>query len=109
MADTPFDTIESAQQFVKLLKEQVLIAESEIVQDIRVAVVEDAARRLDALRLVQYKLKQLEDHLGGSSRILNDLRFLRRVLTGDGGAAHRPTLPAAALDANTPAYAAANA
>ena len=106
MIDTPFDTIESAQQFVKLLKEQVLIAESEVVQDIRVAVVECAARRLDALRLVQYKLKQLEDHLGASSRILNDLRFLSRVLTGDGGAAHRAT---PALEPTAAACAVANA
>jgi hypothetical protein len=95
MADTPFDTIESAQQFVKLLKERVAISEAEVVQEIRVAVVESAARRLDALRLAHYKLKQLDAHLGSSSRILNDLRFLSRVLTGDGAMSHSPVIPAA--------------
>lgn len=84
MVDAPFDTIESAHDFVKLLREHVLSVEAEVLEDISVAVQEGAARRLDALRLVQYKLKQLDDHLGAGSRILNDLRALRRLLTGDG-------------------------
>jgi hypothetical protein len=58
--------------------------EGEIQGDITVADEEGAARRLDALRLVHYKLKQLNDHLGAGSRLLNDLRALRRLLTGDG-------------------------
>ena len=84
MIDAPFDTIESAYEYVKLLREHVVSVEAEILEDIGVAVEEGAARRLDALRLVQYKLKKLDDHLGAGSRILNDLRALRRLLTGSG-------------------------
>jgi hypothetical protein len=83
MVDAPFDTLESAHDFVKLLREHVLSVEAEVLEDIDGAVRADVARRLDALRLVHYKLRQLNDHLGAGSRILNDLRALRRLLTGD--------------------------
>jgi hypothetical protein len=43
---------------------------------------ETAGRRLDALRLVDYKLTQLEHHLMTAGRLLNDLRALRRLLLG---------------------------
>ena len=59
MIDAPFDTIESAHDFVELLKKQVLMVELEIVEDIGEATREGAARRLDALRLVHYKLARL--------------------------------------------------
>ena len=104
MSDAPFDTIESAHDFVKLLREHVVSVEGEILDDVGVAVAEGATRRVDALRLVQYKLKQLNDHLGAGSRILNDLRALRRLLTADGrepgGAAVR-----AGVDVNLPSSA----
>jgi hypothetical protein len=83
MGDTPFETIESAHDYVRLLREQVLSVEAEVVEGIGVAVEERATRRVDALRLVDYKLKQLDHHLGASSRILNDLRALRLLLTGE--------------------------
>jgi len=83
MDDTPFETIESAHDYVRLLREQVLIVETEVVEDIDVAVEKSATRRVDALRLVDYKLKQLDHHLGASSRILNDLRALRRLLIAE--------------------------
>ena len=89
MVDAPFETIESAHAYVKLLREHLLTVEAEVLEDIGVAVKEGSARRLDALRLVQYKLRQLDDHLRGGSRILNDLRALRRLLTGDGREAGR--------------------
>ena len=80
MAGTPFDSIESAHEYVSLLNSQVEVVERGIVDDIAVAAKEGAARRVEALRLVDYKLKQLEQHLTASSRILNDLRALRRLL-----------------------------
>jgi hypothetical protein len=95
MIDAPFDTIESAHDFVRLLRKQVLIVELEIVDDIGVAAREGAARRLDALRLVHYKLTRLRDHLAAGSRTLNDLRALRRLLTADGREPRREPLPAA--------------
>jgi hypothetical protein len=93
MADAPFDTLESAHDFVKLLREHALSVEGQILNDIGVAVEEGAARRLDALRLVHYKLKQLNDHLEAGSRILNDLRALRRLLIGDGREPDRSAAP----------------
>lgn len=84
MVDAPFDTLESAHDFVKLLREHTQSVEAEILDDIGVAVEAGAARRVDALRVVHYKLRQLDDHLGAGSRILNDLRALRRLLIGDG-------------------------
>lgn len=100
MADAPFDTIESAHDFVRLLWEEVLRAEGEILDDIALAGAADAARRLDALRLVHYKLTQLNDHLSASSRILNDLRALRRLLTAERSQPHRfATLPASDMNA----------
>ncbi len=83
MVDTPFETIESAHDYVRLLREQVVSVETEIVESIGEAAEEGATRRVDALRIVHYKLKQLNYHLGAGSRILNDLRALRRLLTGE--------------------------
>ena len=95
MQGRPFDTIESAHEFVNLLKAEVLGVEMEILEEISATEDQSAARRLDALRLVHYKLKQLDEHLGGSSRILNDLRALRRLLTAE----RRQPEPVAALSA----------
>lgn len=75
-SQTAFDTIESAQEFLGLLREAVdeskLTTESDIKQE--------EGRNLDALRLVLYKLEKLEQHLKASGRLLNDLRTLRRLL-----------------------------
>ena len=83
MTETPFDSIESAQEFVRLLASEVQDALTSINDDMAEAAAERAARRLDALYLVDYKLKQLAQHLDSSSRILNDLRMLRRLLVAD--------------------------
>jgi hypothetical protein len=75
----PFSSLESAHEYVTLLEQQ--------VRDVRGSVVDDIAaadgRRLDALRIVDLKLSQLEQHLVASSRALNDLRALRRLLLGE--------------------------
>jgi hypothetical protein len=83
MADSPFDSIESAQEYVRLLESQVEYVRASIQADITEADREGAARRLDALYIVDYKLKQLAQYMSGSSRILNDLRLLRRLLIVD--------------------------
>jgi hypothetical protein len=80
MADTPFDSIDSAHEYVGMLSTQVGVVEGDIADEIALAANEGAARRVDALRLVEYKVKQLQQHLIASSRILNDLRALRRLL-----------------------------
>jgi hypothetical protein len=77
-----FESIEEAQEYVRLLGEvvdetQTLLRE-EIAGD-----VQGSARRSQALALVEYKLTQLREHLGSSGRLLNDLRTLRRMLYGE--------------------------
>lgn len=84
MPESPFERIESAHEYVRLLVSQVEEVRSDIQTDIADAEREQATRRLDALQVVDYKLKQLQQYLGASSRILNDLRMLRRLLLADG-------------------------
>jgi len=78
-SQTAFDTIESAQEFLGLLREAVEEAKQTAETDI---FEEDSktARQMDALRLFLYKLEKLEQHLKVSGRLLNDLRTLRRLL-----------------------------
>jgi hypothetical protein len=77
---TPFDSVENAHQYVRLLVEAIAEAKSEIEADIGAAAAARSERRVEALRLVQFKLDKLEQHLQSSSRLLNDLRTLRRLL-----------------------------
>lgn len=80
----PFDSIESAQEFVRLLAEAVSDAQAEVDTLIASAVESKEARRQEALRLVAHKLDQLLLHMRKSQRALNDLRTLRRLLEGGG-------------------------
>ena len=84
MPESPFERIESAHEYVRLLVSQVEEVRRDIQTDIADAEREQATRRIDALQVVDYKLKQLEQYLGASRRILNDLRMLRRLLLADG-------------------------
>jgi hypothetical protein len=77
---TPFDSIESAQEYMVLLREAVADAKGNAETDILAEEGSKLPRRLDALRLVSYKLDKLEQHVKASCRLLNDLRTLRRLL-----------------------------
>jgi hypothetical protein len=77
---SPFDSVENAHQYVRLLVEAIAEAKSEIAADLDSDAQAQPERRLEALRLVQFKLNKLEQHLQSSSRLLNDLRTLRRLL-----------------------------
>ena len=78
--ETPFDSIENAQQYIRLLGETVAHAQCEIDKEIIVVTDRMEYRRLQALRLVEYNLDKLKRYLNGSGRALNDLRSLRRLL-----------------------------
>jgi primosomal protein N'' len=78
--ETPFDSIENAQDYLRLLLEAVADARSDIAADTAEAEQAALARRLDALRLVEFKMEKLDQRLRGASRLLNDLRTLRRLL-----------------------------
>jgi hypothetical protein len=73
-----FETLESAHDFVKLLAETV----AEVKRDLEADVQRESlpSRRLDALRIALYDVSRLENHVSRTSRILNDLRSLRRLL-----------------------------
>ena len=90
---TPFDTVENAHDYVRLLVEAIAEAKNEIAADLGVAGQVMPERRVEALRLVQFKLDKLEQHLQNSSRLLNDLRTLRRLLFDE-----RPESTAAGQD-----------
>jgi hypothetical protein len=80
----PFDTLESAYEFVSLLREAVDDAYATVLDETaRAQDTEGAARRLDALRLVDHKLNALRQNVLNSLILLNDLRTLQRLLLGE--------------------------
>ena len=82
-SDNPFSTIESAQGFVKLLTKAAREAKQELEALVEREPASEVSRRLDALRISLYSVSKLETHMHHSSRILNDLRTLRRLLLAE--------------------------
>ena len=83
MDRNPFGSIESAQEYLRLLAEALQEAQQTFPEDVVDSEPVDEqsrARRLQAMQLVSYKLNQLADHINGSRCVLNDLRTLRRLL-----------------------------
>lgn len=78
--ETPFDSIESALEYMILLLEATREAQEQVETEIVRATDPQLARRKEALQLVSHKLVKLSSHLSTSRRILNDLRTLRRLL-----------------------------
>ncbi len=78
--ETPFDSIENAQDYIALLLEATKEALDDIEAEIQRAETELLERRKQAMQMVSYKLNTLSSHLTTSRRILNDLRMLRRLL-----------------------------
>jgi formiminotetrahydrofolate cyclodeaminase len=77
---TPFDSVENAHQYLHLLVEVIAESKRDIAADLDAATQGKSDRRIQALQIVQFKLDKLEQHLKTSSRLLNDLRTLRRLL-----------------------------
>jgi hypothetical protein len=73
----PFDTIESAHEFMVVLESVIVEAQRELQ-----ALLADASdeRRTEALRLALFKISQLDAHTRKSRRILNDLGLIRSLL-----------------------------
>ena len=76
----PFDSIESAHDFVTLLAATIGDARRDLTADIDREAAQNESRRLEALRLALYNLEKLEVQMHRSRRVLNDLRTLRRLL-----------------------------
>ena len=81
--ELPFDTVEGAHEYVRLLAEAINEAEVSVQEDIATAREQGASRRVDALQIVAFKLEKLRAHVTSSRRILNDLRSLRRLLLSE--------------------------
>jgi hypothetical protein len=76
---SPFETIESAEEFMHLLHGEIEKAQVEI-EALLAGEQSDSSRQEEALRLVVHKLTQLKGHSESSQRILRDLRTLRNLL-----------------------------
>jgi hypothetical protein len=95
----PFESIESAHEYVTLLRQQVQEVAATVQGEIDGATPLAPGRRQDAVRLVAYKLGQLQQQLTSSGRILNDLRVLRRLLLGEREEASPPPSVCGAVSA----------
>ncbi len=89
-AETPFDNIESAQEYVALLLEAIEEAQRDVGAELELTTGPQAERRRQALQLVAHNLNKLAFHISKSRRILNDLRTLRRLLFEERQAAAGP-------------------
>jgi hypothetical protein len=88
----PFDTIESAHEFLQLLDKVLEEVQASTEEDLKRMVLADTmviGRSAEAVHLVSYKLEQLRHHVKAGSRILNDLRTMRRLLLGERKIAER--------------------
>ncbi len=86
MAQNPFDTIESTHEYLKLLDEVLAEVQGTTEEELKRIVLTDTmviGRSVEAVHLLSYKIEQLRHHVRASSRILNDLRTLRRLLLGE--------------------------
>jgi hypothetical protein len=76
--DNAFSTLDSALEFVELLRSETERTQREIESLIEEP--NPSARQIEALRLVSYKLSRLHEHMEASGRLLKDLRSLRNIL-----------------------------
>jgi hypothetical protein len=76
----PFESIESAHEFVALLEESVQEAADDVRGHLREAEAAQDERQVRALNLALFKLTQLATQMHKSRRALNDLRSIRRLL-----------------------------
>ena len=80
-AGRPFDSIESAHEYVGLLLQAIQETADDVGEDLRHTHSTGSARR-EAFQLIAYKLGQLLSHVATSRRLLTDLRTLRCMLEG---------------------------
>ena len=81
----PFESIESAHEFVALLEESIQEAAEDVREHLRQAEGASDERQVRALNLALYKLTQLAAQMHKSRRALNDLRSIRRLLFTERG------------------------
>jgi hypothetical protein len=81
--DQPFDSIESAQDFMSVLAETILDGMKELKREHQRALLDGQERRARGIELAMFKLKMLTCYVHKSRRALNDLRMLRRLIASE--------------------------
>jgi len=81
--ELPFDSIESAHEYMNILAVTTLEAMTELRRDRDEALRNGEQRRAQAIDLAIFKLKMLGCHIHKSRRMLNDLRILRRLILSE--------------------------
>ena len=79
----PFESIESAQEYMNVLAEIILDVMKDLSRDRQIALQDNQQRRAQALELAIFKLKMLGCYVHKSRRMLNDLRILRRLIMNE--------------------------
>jgi len=82
-SDQPFDSIESAHEYMNILASTTLEVMVDLKHDRDVALRQGELRRAQAIELAIFKLKMLGCHVHKSRRMLNDLRILRRLILNE--------------------------
>ena len=78
--ESPFGTIESAQEYMRLLADAVLEAKHDLEAAIGADTAPRSSRQVEAPRVALFSLNKLDHHIQVSLRVLNDLRSLRRLM-----------------------------
>jgi hypothetical protein len=81
--EQPFDTIESAHEFMNVLALTALDVIKDLSRDKERALQDGDQRRAQAIDLAIYKLKTLGCYVHKSRRTLNDLRIIRRLILNE--------------------------
>ncbi len=81
--EQPFESIESAQEYMNLLATTALDVLNELKCDRDQALRDGERRRAQAIDLAIFKLKMFSCYVYKSRRALNDLRILRRLILNE--------------------------
>jgi len=81
--EQPFDSIESAHEYMNVLAATALDAVNDLKRDRDRALRDGDQRRAQAIDLAIFKLKTLGCYVYKSRRMLNDLRILRRLILNE--------------------------
>ena len=81
--EQPFDSIESAHEFMNVLAVTALDVMKDLSRDRELAFRAGDQRRAQAIDLAIYKLKMLGCYVHKSKRTLNDLRTIRRLILNE--------------------------
>lgn len=81
--EQPFDSIESAQEYMNVLAATALDVMSDLKRDRDQSLRDGEDRRAQAIDLAIFKLKMLGCYVHKSRRVLNDLRILRRLILNE--------------------------